>query len=366
MSAPRAPGRIPCLERDFAPGERPHEYRSRDGRRLLEVKLRPQGIRDLHATLLGMAQAVSGDRGLSRGILAAWMPRASDERIAREWNAALALFRPALAERLALVVVRPDRVLPLPEDRDLRRWGECLRGTLGRLEPPARESRPAPSRSFFEIFKVLLAQRLLRKGPLPIGELMRRTGSSYPTVADALRRLEAAGELARRSNRSVELPQFPERTWPELLALSDGLRRSRSFADLSGRRRDPHDLFRRLQALPSLPVAIGGVQAARHWDPDFDLHGLPRLDLLLHAAGGEADLSFVARLDPALKEVPGRSTGIVLSVHPLVRAEPLFEPHRKGGLPWADPVETLLDLHELRLTEQAEAMARRLSETPAP
>ncbi len=288
------------------------------------------------------------------------MPRATDDRIAREWRETLDLLRPAIAARLALIVVREDRVLPLPEERDLRRWGEALRGDLGRVEAPVRESKPAPSRSFFEVFKVLLGRRLLKKGPVAIGELMRRTGTSYPTVAEALRRLEGAGELARGSNRSVELPRFPGRTWPEVLALSASLRRTRAYADATGRA-DPRDLLRRLRGMTSLPIAVGGAQAARHWDPEFDLHGLPRLDVVVHTTPAMGELGFVGRLDPALRKVDPDAGGVVLAVHPLVRAEPGFEPHAKGGIPWADPVETLLDLHELRLADQAEAMIRRLT-----
>lgn len=355
---------IPVLKGEFTPDEGLNEYRSRDGRRRLEIKLRPQGIRDLQAALLRMAQEVSKDRRLGKGIVAVWMPRATDDRIAREWRETLALFRPNVAERLSLLIVRRDRVLPLSEDRDLRRLGDALRNHLSRLEMPVKESHPALSRLFFEVFKVLLDPWLLGKGPLAIGELMRRTGASYPTVADALRRLEGARELARRSNRSVMLSRYPQRTWTEVLALSDTLRRTRYYADSSGRRADPMDLHRRLQATAVPHLALGGVQAARHWDPGFDLNGLPRLDVTLHRPRGIGDFGFLERLDPALKQVESGTAGIVLAVHPLFRADPRFERNPRGKIPWADPVETLLDLHELRLVDQAEAMVRRLTGVP--
>jgi hypothetical protein len=41
-----------------------------------------------------------------------------------------------------------------------------------------------------------------------------------------------------------------------------------------------------------------------------------------------------------------------LVIHALRRAESLFQPG-EDGLPWADPVECLLDLHEARLESQA-------------
>lgn len=347
---------LPALKGEFEPvGGASHEFRSRDGRRLLDVQLHPQGVRDLHATFLRMAQEVARNRRVSQAILAAWMPRPTDDRIAREWKATLDLFKPAIADRLAMVIIRPDRTQVLDDDKDVRRIGEILRGHLGRIEVSARE----PKDAFFEIVKVLLNHRLRQRGPMAIGELMRRTGTSYPTVAEALRKLEKAQELARRSNRSVELSRFPEKTWAEILARSETLRRSRFYADGSGRRIAPLDLFRRLA--PAKSLAVGGVQAARRWDSRFDLNGLPRLDVTVHLPQGVGDFGFVERLDPALKRVDPGSGGIVLAVHPLRREVPDFEKNSKGKIDWADPVETLLDLHELRLAEQAEAMIRRLS-----
>lgn len=362
MRTPLPLGDVPLLKEEFEPsGGAAHEFRSRDGRRLLDVQLHPQGVRDLHATFLRMAQEVARNRRVTQAILAAWMPRPTDDRIAREWKATLDLFKPSVAGRLAMVIIRPDRTKPLAEDKDVRRIGEILRGQLGRIEMPSREPKTALSAAFFEIVKVLLGHWILKRGPMAIGELMRRTGSSYPTVADALRRLEKSQELSRRSNRSVELSRFPQKTWSELLALSETLRRPRFYADASGRRANPMDLYRRLQSMPYKHIAVGGVQAARHWDPEFDLNGLPRLDLTVEMARGVGDLGFVERLDPALKRVDPGSGAVVLAVHPLFRAEPHFEKNPKGKIDWADPVETLLDLHELRLTDQAEAMIRHLT-----
>jgi hypothetical protein len=355
-----SPGDLSSLRREFQAAGSGHEFRSRDGKRLLGVELHAQGIRDLHAAILRMAQQVSLDRRATRGIVAVWTPRVSDDRIRGEWGSTLSLFKPAIASRMALVVVRPDRCLTLGDDPELRRLGDALRADLGKQEAPVREARPALSRKFFEIFKILLGQWLLRKGPAAIGELMRRTGCSYPSVAEAIRRLEGAGEIARRSNRSVELAAFPRKTWSEALAMSETLRRTRSYADSSGRPADPAALLRRLQALAPPRVAIGGVQSAHRWDPHFDLHGLPRLDVTVHVARGVGDFGFVNALDPALQRAQGPAPKVVLAVHPLFRTEALFEKNPKGKLDWADPVETLLDLHELGLVDQAEAMIRRL------
>lgn len=363
MNRARALGTPRELEKEFQPAAKGgNQLLSRDGRRLLEILVQPQGVRDLHAPFLRVAQELARNPRLAKAILAAWMPRPTNDRVAREWRSALELFKAPIADRMALVIVRPEASQPLDGDKSLARIGEILRTHLGRTKEADREAKPALSPTFFEIFKVLLAHWILGRGPLAIGELMRRSGASYPTVAEALRRLERTQELARRSNRSVQLSRFPEKTWPELLALSESLRRTRHYADASGRRAQPQDLYRRLQSTSRPQLAVGGVQAARHWDPDFDLNGLPRLDVTLHLARGAADPGFIERLDPALKRVDPRHEGIVLAVHPLSRAEPLFEKNPKGKIDWADPVETLLDLHELGLFSQADQLIRRLAE----
>lgn len=352
----------PELAKEYDPrGEGGTDYLSKDGKRLLEILLQPQGVRDLHAHFLKVAQELARNRRLTKAILVVWRPHPTNDRVAKEWRSTLELMKDHIAHRMSLVIVRPEASQPLEQDKSLARIGEIIRSHIGRAREPEHEPKAVPSPAFFEIFKVLLNQWLLRRGPMAIGELMRRTGSSYPTVADALRRLERTQELARRSNRSVQLSRFPDKTWPEFLALSEGLRRTRFFADASGRRVNPLDLYRRLQAMPYKHIAMGGVQAARHWDPDFDLNGLPRLDVTLHMAHGIGDLGFVERLDPALKRVDSRHEGIVLAVHPLFRTEPHFEKNPKSKIDWADPVETLLDLHESRLVEQAEHLIKHLA-----
>lgn len=359
-------GKIPSLKEFEATGEGPNEFRSRDGKTQLTVQLRPQAARDLQATYLRLAQKLSKDRKLTRGIVATWLPKPSNKRVFREWKAAWELFKPEIARRMELVVVRPEECLTSKDDRELTRIGEALRAHLSRRERPQVPSRPPLSEKFFEVFKVLLDQWILGRGPIAVGELMRRVGCSYPTAADAIRRLEGSQEIARRSRRSVQLTGFPKKTWTEVLALSESLRKTQYYADPTGRTPAPLDLYRRLKGVPYKHIGVGGVQAARHWDPHFDLHGLPRLDITSHMASGIGDLGFLEKLDPALKAVSPGAPRVVLAVHPLFRAEPCFEKNPKGKIDWADPVETLLDLHELRLVDQAEELTKRLSGRIAP
>ena len=103
---------------------------------------------------------------------------------------------------------------------------------------------------------------------------------------------------------------------------------------------------------------------AKHYDPELDIVGAPRLDLSLHSPGRKLDLDFIKRLDPALKQVADPLAPASVAVHAVRHADPLFTP-REGGLTWADPVECLFDLHEVRLDIQAaqflEALQRQRS-----
>jgi hypothetical protein len=66
----------------------------------------------------------------------------------------------------------------------------------------------------------------------------------------------------------------------------------------------------------------------------------------------------VSKLDSALRVSPTKDDA-VLALHRLVRARPMFESDDEIGA-IADPVEVLLDLHELRLEAQADALVKRL------
>jgi len=68
------------------------------------------------------------------------------------------------------------------------------------------------------------------------------------------------------------------------------------------------------------------------------------------------------RLDPALEKATRRDESPTLVIHTIRRAESLFQPV-ENDLPWADPVECLLDLHEARLESQALEFLQSFSAT---
>ena len=172
----------------------------------------------------------------------------------------------------------------------------------------------------------------------------------YPTVREALRRLGSV--IKRQSDRRFELAYFPRDEWSGLVAVSNQARSTVRFADRSGQPRSPEAHLRRLEKLRVPNLAVAGVFGAKHFYPDLDLVGSPRLDLSFHCPGRHADLSFVERLDPALAKTEDTREPVSLVLHFVRRGTSLFE-LRPDGLLWADPVECLLELHDARLEPQA-------------
>src|SRR6185312_3569357 len=319
-----------------------------------------QGARDLHAALLQLALTV--DETKKRKSLWIYIPKMTIGRIQFEWRRFLRVVDQKIPALISLVALTNDGF-----------WASSS-GGAGDLEKEARRllptmARPASSApqwttispKFFEVWKVLLGAWIMREGPLTALEVSRRSAASIPTVAVALRHLRRRGEIAETRNQPIELLGFPRATLREVLALSDSLRRPAHYYDASGRPPDPAGLLRHLRAAPPRGLAIGGVVAARHYDPDFDLNGLPRLDVVVE---GKVPSDWVRNVDPAMRVVPPTVPSPVLVVHP-VKSLRGIEP-TKGTLRMADPVETLLDLYELRLTDQAEHMIAHLRSDKAP
>ena len=331
-------------------------YISRDGKTLVEIQRDPMGTRGLHVGAMRLALSAVRQPEIERACLLMVGPRLSRDRLRREWQAVTSLFTNDVAHRLSIAAIDREGFWTDPEDEYLQRIVRALQPLLpsvSRLDSQAMAVKPVVGQKYFEVVKVLLYRWLGREGSIPIGRLAGQVGCSYPTATQALQRLARRRNIIRHSNRSVELGSFPRETWNELIAHSSTIRQSFCYVDVSGEKPDPYHLLKRLDRIQPPGVALSGVVAARFWHTDFDLHGIPRLDLVLHAPQGWLDLAFMRNLDPALKRTEIESQAAVVVVHPLLRHDSLFRHEAGGTLPLADPVETVLDLHELGLTMQA-------------
>jgi hypothetical protein len=354
--------RHPALGRHLrvSSGDDGIDFVSADGRWGIDVAGGLRSVRDLGALVLRLARWLAAHAS-KRAALVVGSPRLTPQ-MEGEWAAMVKVLRPDVAHRLSLFGADPPRpgtpawVAPLLE---------ALRPAAGVDRGVEAEARAAPTGKLFDVVKVLLHRWLRGEGPIRVLALAEQAGCSYPTVFKAIGRLDRYGELTRTSRRSVLLKDFPARTWSELTALLPSLRETATFVDATRRPFSADGFLARIRRHRPDRVALGGVEAARRWHPGFNLNGTPRIDLVVHAPE-RYDLSFVSEIDPALMRCPTgdvrQAHAVVLAVHRLARRLPLFEPDPKKGVPFADPVEVLLDLHELRLVEQAEELIRHLTE----
>ncbi len=333
---------------------------STDGRRAIELKFALHGVRDLDAAVTQLALALTRSPGLDRMTLLAHVGRLNAERVRAEWERVLAVLRPEVADRMALVALAVDGVVLEPRGDDELAWlAAKLRGAM---TSGAHDASRAVDSVFwtgksFDVWMVLLDAWLRCEAPLAIGDIAKRSGCSHPTVTATLRRLMAHGELTRTSSRRAGFVQLPRGSLGEVLVLSDGLRGTQRFVDGSGRP-EPIDLARRIRERAPKDIAIGGVVAARHYAPNFDLNGLPRIDVTTRRDGDVS--AWVSAIDPALRRATLREKSPVLVVHHSRRAAVFDDADTPEGRVMASPAETLLDLYDLRLTEQADDFARSL------
>lgn len=338
--------------RDRAVGSTPPDYSTGDRRLFVYVAESHGGTRDLRASVVQLALHAHAHPD-ARGVLLVQRTRMSGAGLRAEWNRLLAVLEQDLAARLGLVALLDDSAVVVPDEPTLRGIADAA----AKVRTGSKRARVDRS---FEVMRVLMARWLLRRGRIAIGELGRQAGLSHPSVSKALASL--GDSVERKPDRSAILRALPHEQWARLLALAPSVRQTTAFVASWGHAADPRQLLERLADLRPAGIAVGGVVAARHWHPGLDLDGLPRLDISVHAQGGQMDARFVEELDPVLVPAPAGASPLLV-LHAVPRAESLFTSAGEGGLPIADPVEVLLDLHELRLVEQAEALVRALRGT---
>ena len=344
---------------DEPPGFRPDAVL---GDSVFEVLVDPRDLRGIRASLIELARIVSNDPR-RHGILLLDEPQISEHRLREEWKWARTLFRPEILQRITLVIrheTKPDQVLgPLSVEEQ-----DSIEEVAEHARQHAIRPMRRPSEAFFDILRVLLIHWFRKSGPLTSKELSEQSGFSYPTIANALERLEP--HLNRHSDRSVEIRSFPKDAWFKLVAQTEKVRASQGYADRSGRPRPPEILLDRLRECGRGDIAVAGVLGARHYLPGLDLVGTPRLDLVVHAHARRVvePARLLRQLDPALKPAE-RGEPCQVVVHTLFRPEPFFS-QAENGIRWADEVECLLDLHEMRLESQALEFVERLTPKPNP
>ena len=324
-----------------------HRVDSDVGDMLIEVKTGVFGLLAVRDGLIQLARAIA-ERDDSRGYLVLSGASIKPDSVRHEWERTTSVLRPDLVERLHICVHRRDGFTGIPDDVD-EATKKVLLDELSRLQS-TKPIRPAPGDAGFIVLKVLLHHWFVDGTPVTTERLMSISGYSYPTVANAIASLGSLVE--RTSDRRIRLRWFPRDEFARLLAVSPRVRRTARYADRSAQPRTPEAHVHRLERLRPIGVAIGGVLGAKHYFPELDLVGTPRLDISLHSLSSEAGADLVAKLDPALKRVDDPLEPASVVVHQVRHAETLFV-SRQPVLYWADRVECLMDLHETHLEAQA-------------
>jgi hypothetical protein len=318
---------------------------ARVGNALIEVKFGVDALRTFRTSLMQVAYPV-GEEPATHGYVVLADSPITEERLRDEWRRAASVLRPEVLNRLTICLYSQEQVRGIPQNPDAK-----MQRILAEVAEAERGKLPTARADYeFIIHKLLLHRWLTSRQPVTSEWLARTAGCSYPAVARALNSLGSLVE--RHSDRRVGLRWFPKEEFARLVAVAPRARSTTRFVDRSGQPRTPESHLRRLDKLNPVGVAIGGVLAAKHYFPDLDLVGTPRLDLSLHSPGKKLNLDFIQSLDPALKPIEDPLAPANVVVHAVRHADPLFEP-REGGLAWADPVDCLFDLHEARLGMQA-------------
>lgn len=327
------------------------------GGRKVEIKSGVHAVRGLRSALVEIAYALVEEPS-DKWLLVLLDPVITAERVSAELTQARAIMKPAILDRLTVVIADESGYTCA-----LGRFDASLEQGLDASVAAARASRshrlPRPDYGFV-VRQILILSWLRGEGPLTADAICSAAGCTYRTFAAAVRPL--AGTLRRHSDRRYELARFPREEWARMVANASGARHTIRYVDRSGQPRSPDELLRRLARVdrPSrVALGVGGVLGALHYDPNFDLIGAPRLDLTLHCPTMAPDLSFVMELDPGLERVEDPSQPARLAIHFLRRARPLFDAEARPHA-WADPVECLLDLHEARLDVQADQFLSHL------
>lgn len=315
---------------------------------LVEVKIGLDSRRALSGALMKLAYLL-GEKPGFRGFLVLADSAITLPRLREEWARAAQVLRPEIQQRLHVFQYLTDSIQGVPTEPDAETQ-RIIREVVSREQSStAAQHQSRSATPFYDILRILINQWIKRAGPLTSRWVAEAAGCSYPTVASALEKLEKC--LVRHSDRRVELKAFPRDEWFRLVANADKVRQTLRFADHSGQPRSVESLVSRLLKLHMEGVAIAGVLGARRLHTGLDLIGTPRLDLTLHCRARQPDIGFLRQLDPALKPA-SREEPARLVIH-FLRYPHRFSETDADGTLWADPVECLLDLHEMRLESQA-------------
>jgi len=324
---------------------------------IIERKVKVRAVRTLNESIFQLTQYMAEESD-KRGCLLLINAGVTPERVHEEWQRATRILRPEILNRLMICLYEDGELIGIPEDPSPSDRGILL--DYVKQESDAKEEfhlLKSPDR-YYDVLRYLINKWALNRGPQSPTVIAKRIGCSYPTVAEHVDKLGAY--IARSSDRKVKLKAFPKDEWFRLVANASEVRQTMYFCYKTENRKSVESLLKRWtqQNTHRRDFALGGVPGAKFYFPDTDIVGTPRLDVTVNCSDKTLDFSFLRRIDPGLQPCRPEEKP-VLAVHAIIQKEPLFKKSKENFFV-ADPVECLLDLHEMRFESQVKEIIQKL------
>ncbi len=314
----------------------------------VEVKTHITAIRIIRDSFMQLIYATSEQEFSGRVILLLIEPNISYNRLYNEWEKAKRAFRLEAFSNIIIYVFQKGKLVSIPNVTDTELTDALLKICK---EEGLNKKYSLPKIDYkAEIYKIIIHRWLIKAGSITSDWLSKAVGCNYRTVANTLQSL--GNTIIRHSDRSVELKYFPKDVWEWLIVNSNRSRLTKHYSDQSGHPRQIESFIKRLSKIKDINIAIAGTLGAKFYHADIDLIGDPRLDITIHCPEKYFNTDFIKKIDPALEENQNKNNPASIVLHFIRRKISFFKPN-SNGIAWADPIECILDLHEMHLEPQA-------------
>lgn len=312
---------------------------------ITKIVSRIPSTRDLRAELVALAGKLVGNREQARLVLRE--PAISRATVDAEWRQLEAILRQDVIERLRIEIDAAPKRFDLDPD---------ARSAIVALDKPNWR---------YEVIRQLLCAAFDAVGPLSAQQLCDRIGASQTPIRSALRELSLSGLVRAYGHGGFVVS--PNDVHLESLGKAHALPQILRFRYERGAVvKSPAELLTRLPhvygeipssaSVPNDWIAIGlsGTAAALHDQADFDLLGVPRLDLVARVprSSKRFNADDIRMLDDGLEYEPAVTSHTPVALT-LVRADTVDARNMGHGVSLAHAADVYLSLHDLGMREQA-------------
>ncbi len=171
----------------------------------IEKKFNLADVRALRNHLLEMAYILT-EKSDNQSLLVLIDSKITEPRILREWHRAKRTIRPEIIRRLNIAIYHAGEY-----SSSIKKLDDEIRAALDKeifKTVTEKGTRLQGANLYYEILKILIYRWMHNEGPISSIELSNLAGCSYPTIADARKRLTHSME--RYSDRTFKLKHFPE------------------------------------------------------------------------------------------------------------------------------------------------------------